>query len=215
MAITLTVGQLVLENIVNKKNRSNSLDKLISGLQKKVKENPGHFLEKSTIQNYKNFIESSPSVIKSADIAPVILTKLILERGHLPTISRVVDSMNLVSIETGLTMSMWDRDQLVGPIVYKLSGGGEKYWPFMGEEVNLLTGELAAFDKEKVLCLVRYRDSKYAPVTLESANIVLHIQGVNGITEADIQPALNQMQELLISQVGGQIIDKNIMVHSI
>ncbi len=80
----------------------------------------------------------------------------------------------------------------------------------MGEEVELLPNELAAFDDEKVLCLVRYRDSKYAPVTLDTRNIIIHIQGVNGISKQHIERALDQLETLLLDNVGGQSKEKKI-----
>lgn len=207
----LGVGHLIIGNIENKKNRNGRMDKLISELQKNLKENPRKFLDTPELRCYKEFITSSKRVVESAEPGPEILINLVLKNGHLPTISRVVDCMNVVSIKTGLTFSIWDKDKIKGNIVYKLSKGGEKYWPFMGNEVELLEDELVAFDDEKVLCLVRYRDSKYAPVTLETKNIVVHIQGVNGISKEKIELALNEIEKLLLENVNGQTQEKKII----
>ncbi|HIH42878.1 TPA: hypothetical protein HA246_04495, partial [Candidatus Woesearchaeota archaeon] len=116
-----------------------------------------------------------------------------------------------VSIRSGLTFSMWNKDLIKGNIVYKMSNGKEKYWPFMGEEVELLKDEVAAFDDEKVLCLVRYRDSKYAPVTVETNNIVVHVQGVAGIKREKIANALDEIEKLLVENVIGIVIEKKII----
>ena len=160
----LIVGHLVIEAIENAKNRNNRIEKLVSALEKEIKENAVNFLNNEGINADERFISSSKSVIASTACGPKILVELILKSGHLPKISRAVDCMNIVSIRSGLTFSMWNKDMIKGNIVYKMSESGEKYCPFMGEEVELLKDELAAFDDEKVLCLVRYRDSKYAPV---------------------------------------------------
>ncbi len=208
---TLAVGHFLLRNIENKKNRNGKLDKLISGLELELKSNPGKFLGMDPLIQYRQFIDSSKSVVTSKDVAPLILMNMVLEKGRLPTISRVVDTMNFVSITSGLTISIWDFQKLKGDIVYKLSQGGEKYWPFMGEEMQLLAGELAAFDDEKVLCLVRYRDSKYAPVELETKDIVVHIQGVKGIDSMHVAAALDQLADLLLQIVGGELQDKKIV----
>ncbi len=208
----LVVGHMIIENIENRKNRNNRLDKAVSALEKDVKANPQKFLVSEGLKAYKKFMNSSKSVIESREPGPEILVDLVLKNGYLPTISRVVDCMNIVSIKTGLTMSIWDEDKIKGSVIYKLSRGGEKYWPFMGkEEVELLEGELAAFDDEKVLCLVRYRDSIYAPVTLETKNIVMHIQGVNGIRGETIESALNELERLLLENVGGETKEKKIV----
>ena len=154
---------------------------------------------------------SSESVVDSKDHAAKILVNLILENNYLPNISRAVDCMNVVSIKSGLTISMWDSEKINGNIIYKNSQGGEKYWPFMGEEVELLDNELAAFDEEKVLCLVRYRDSKYAPIMEETTKMVVHIQGVEGISKERVENALNELEQLLIENVGAKISKKEII----
>lgn len=207
----LIVGHLIIENIENKRNRNSRMDKLISELQKEVRENSNKFLDMHELKCYKNFIDATKSVIESKEPGPAILANLILKNGYLPTISRAVDCMNVVSIKTGLTFSMWNKDLIKGDVVYKLSKCGEKYWPFMGDEVELLEGELIAVDGEKVLCLVRYRDSNYDPVTLETKNITIHIQGINGINEDKIKNALDEIERLLLENVSGQTKEKNII----
>lgn len=207
----LVVGQCVFNNIENKKNRNGKLDKLISQLEKEVKLNSAKFLDLESIHCYREFIRAHQSIIESQDIAPAILVGLILNNGRLPTISRVVDAMNFISITMGVTISIWDQDKIKGDILYKLSQGVEKYWPFMGEEVVLMAGELAAFDDEKVLCLVRYRDSKYAPVNLETKNLVIHIQGVHGVKKALLEEALDQLALLLNETVGGNMTSKHLI----
>ena len=152
-------------------------------------------------------------MIESKETGPKILVNLILKNDYLPKISRVVDCMNIISIKTGLTISIWDKDKVKKDIVYKLSKGGEKYWPFMGEEVELLEGELVAIDNEKVLCLVRYRDSKYAPVTIETKNIVVHIQGIKGIKKEVVENALDELEQLLLANVSGETKEKKIITN--
>ena len=210
----LIVGHLVIENIENienKKNRNNRMEKLIKELETEVKQNPESFLEKDELKAYEEFINSCKSAITSNDSAPRILVNIILKQGKLPTISRVVDCMNVVSIKRGLTISIWDKDRIKGFVTYKLSEGGEKYCPFMGEEVTLLQGELATFDEEKVLGLVRYRDSKYAPVTLETKNILVHMQGVGNISKELVISALDELEILLLENVGGITTEKKII----
>src|SRR3989338_3348720 len=96
----LIVGHLIIENIENKKNRNSRMDKLVSELQKDVKENPNKFLDMLELKCYEDFINSSKSIIESKEPGPKILINLILKNGYLPTISRVVDCMNVVSIRT-------------------------------------------------------------------------------------------------------------------
>jgi DNA/RNA-binding domain of Phe-tRNA-synthetase-like protein len=207
----LVVGHLEIERMQNNKNRNKKLEKLAKKLNQEVKENPQHFLEQETISCYQEYFAGAESNVPHTDTAAKILINLILESGHLPKISRAVDAMNIVSVRSGLTMSMWDADKVNATITYKQSADGEQYWPFMGDEISLLSGELIAEDGEKVLCLVRYRDSKYAPTTPDTVNSIVHIQGVNGITAQKIEPTLSELEELILSTTGGKTIEKKIV----
>jgi DNA/RNA-binding domain of Phe-tRNA-synthetase-like protein len=129
-------------------------------------------------------------------------------RGAREELDKHLERMRKSIIRMTLTYS--DLDKLKGKISYKLSEGREKYWPFMGEEVELEEGELATFDEEKVLGLVRYRDSKYAPVTPDTKNILVHIQGVNGIKKELIGDALDELGRLVLENCGGKIVEKTI-----
>ena len=207
----LIVGHLIIGGIENKKNRNKPLEKAAKKVNHAVKENPKAFLEKKEITAYEESFADTPSSVASTDSAAKILINLIVETGHLPKISRVVDCMNIVSVTHGIPVSIWDREKVHGTITYTRSKGGEKYWPFMGEEVSLLQNELIAVDDEQVLCLLRYRDSKYAPVSLDSSSIVVHIQVTNGIPAQTVQTALDELETLILNNCGGKTIEKKIV----
>ena len=205
----LIVGHMIITDLINKKNRNGKMERIIKDLETDVKQNPDKYLKKMEIDAYEKLSEQK-SAIKSSHTAARILLNIIINQGKLPTISRIVDCMNIVSVKTGLTISIWNMDKLEGKITYKMSEGNEKYWPFMGDEVELEKDELATFNEEKVLGLVRYRDSKYAPVTLETKNILIHIQGVNGITKESVQNAMDELQTLIIENIGGNLQEKTV-----
>lgn len=102
-------------------------------------------------------------------------------------------------------MSAWDADKIDGDIRYGLTVGGEKYWPFAGEEIELASGELVASDNEKILCLVRFRDSKYAPVTTETRNMALHVQSVGEKGSGSVGLALDKTVKLIYETTGGTL----------
>ena len=205
--LSLIVGHLRIEGVENKKNRNKGMEKTIKELEADVKQNPNKFLSKPELLAYQKLAETKSS-IPSTDSAAKILISIILDQGRLPTISRVVDCMNVVSVKAGLTISTWDMEKLKGKVRYKMSEGKEKYWPFMGDELELEKDELAIFDDEKVLGLVRYRDSKYAPVTLDTKNILVHMQGINGISRESIQAALDELEKLILENTGGKTVNK-------
>ncbi len=204
----LVVAYAVIQNIENKRNRNGKMERMVGELEGRIRQNPDSFLGLPAIKAYEDFFSNTKSALPSTEPGPKILARLVAENGHLPKISRIVDCMNVVSIETGLTMSAWDADRVAGKIEYRFSNGGEKYWPFMGEETELLPGELAAFDDDKCLCLVRFRDSKYAPVTVETKNVVLHVQAIRGIASERVQSALDGLEKLVLENAGGKTAEK-------
>lgn len=229
--VRLARGQLRIQGITNKKARTAELKSQIKDLETKVKSDPDLTLKKPQVLEYRNWIKTTKSAVDTlpggplasgaggdgavaspggggTDSAAVILLGLI-QRSNLPTISRVVDSMNLISVRHGVAISIWDADKVQGEISYKLSKGGEKYWPFMGEqELSLLEDELIGVDESGVCrCLVRYRDSKYAAVSVDTKNIIVHMQGINISDDADIMAPLEELRQLLVGAVGGDVTD--------
>jgi DNA/RNA-binding domain of Phe-tRNA-synthetase-like protein len=208
----LRYGQLLLTNITNKKGRSNPMKREIKALEVEVKAKPDSFYNKSQVQKYHTWIKQTKSAVDqlplvATDSAALILTRLIIDKGNLPTISRVVDSMNYISVKHGVAISIWDQDRVKGAITYKMSKGGEKYKPFMSQvELELLPNELAAFDETGICrCLVRYRDSDYASVEVDTRNICVHMQFINPSAEDNIEVALSELEKMLIAEVGGTI----------
>lgn len=214
----LRYGQVLIKGVSNKKNRSNGMKRDIKALETEVKAKPEVFYNKPQVQKYREWIKITKSAVDvlpgvPTDSAAVILTRLIVDKGNLPCISRVVDSMNYISIKYGVAISIWDQDQVRGAITYKLSKGGEKYKPFMSDqELELLPNELAAFDEANICrCLVRYRDSNYAPVEVDTHNICVHMQFINPSAEDNIEVALTELEKLLIAEVGGTVTEHRIV----
>lgn len=125
--------------------------------------------------------------------------------------------MNYISVNHCVAISMWDSQKISGNILYRVTDGGEQYWPFMSDEQVLAPKEVCAFDEEKCLCLVRYwisfcsfsfvkisryRDSKYACVTPQTTSITIHVQFIN-LAESDLIEVVNQeFRELLEKEFG-------------
>lgn len=215
--LRLRYGQVLIKGLLNKKNRSNGMKREIKALEIEVKAKPETFYNKSQVQKYRDWIKRTKSTVDvlpgvPTDSAAVILTRLVVDKGNLPCISRVVDCMNYISIKHGVAISIWDQDQVKGAITYKLSKGGEKYRPFMSEvELELLPNELAAFDESGICrCLVRYRDSNYASVEVDTRNICVHMQFINPSTDDNIEIALTELEKLLLAEVGGTVTEHKI-----
>lgn len=71
-----------------------------------------------------------------------------------------------------------------------------------------LSSELIAVD-EKGTChsLTRYRDFKFAAVTVDSKNITVHIQGINVASESEVEGPLAELEQMLLAEVTGTVAE--------
>ena len=163
------------------------------------------------IKAYRDFIKKfniGPSEQKAASEA---LIKMMLNKGRLPEINNVVDCMNIVSMRTGLTISAWDKDKIKGDVIVRYSKEGERYTPIGDEEMILKSGEIIETDDEKVLCLIRYRDCQFAMVDCNTKNLLIHVQGVEGVAEEEVIDAKEELKKLILEFAGGKIVKEDFL----
>lgn len=152
-----------------------------------------------TIAAYRNFfkkIRIDPTKVRPSGEA---LIRMILKQGRIPVINHVVDSMNIVSSMTGLSLSVFDTDKIIDNIIVRIALPGEHYVPHGNTAYATKGGELIVADSEKILCLYPYRDTIATRVTEETKNIVLQVHGVPGINKESIHKAADDTLMLMIS----------------
>jgi DNA/RNA-binding domain of Phe-tRNA-synthetase-like protein len=106
------------------------------------------------------------------------LIQIAKSNRRLPNINTVVDSYNLVSAETCLSIGAHDLDRIVGNIRFVTTRGGERYTPLGStvlESVN--PGEYACMDDEKILCRLDLKQCDETKITKNTKQFMVYVQG--------------------------------------
>jgi DNA/RNA-binding domain of Phe-tRNA-synthetase-like protein len=131
------------------------------------------------------------------------LIALAQRNGRLPNINTVVDSYNLVSAESCLSIGAHDTARIKGDISFRLTDGSERYIPLgETEPVTVLPGEYACMDEEKIICRMDVKQCQETRITKETKAFIVYVQG-NRATEFDY--LLNGLQRVcdLIKEICG------------
>lgn len=186
-------------------NRSAALEEKKKGVIKKIKgvdlaDNPilSAYRELYQLCRVEGFVPPAEYLIQ-----------LIKHTGRLPNINTVVDSYNLVSVETLLSIGAHDIDKIKGSLVFKITDGSELYIP-LGvnklEKVN--SGEYACMDEEKIICRMDVKQCEQTKITKETKGFIVYIQG-NKNTDFDyLVKALDKICEYITSFCGATLVKK-------
>lgn len=149
---------------------------------------------------YRDFfkrIKIDPTKVRPSGEA---LIRMILKRGRLPIINHIVDSMNIVSSMTGLSLSTFDADKVVGDVIVRIARHGEEYIPHGSSTYVTEGGELVIADFEKILCLYPYRDTIATRITEQTRNVILQVHGVPRIDKNSVFKAADDTRTLIANQ---------------
>lgn len=137
------------------------------------------------------------------------LIQLIKLNGRLPNINTVVDSYNLVSVETFLSIGAHDIAKIKGNLSLQITGGSELYVP-LGENspVKVNSGEYACMDEEKIICRMDVRQCEQTKITKDTKSFIIYVQG-NKATGVDyLYDALAKLCNYIESFCGAVVIKK-------
>src|SRR3989339_41853 len=83
-------------------------------------------------------------------------------KNRFPTINTAVDAANIVSVETFIPIGLFDADQILGDITFRLAEDGDKYTPIGGQSglEKIKKGSPILEDLEKVFSVIGNRDSQ-------------------------------------------------------
>lgn len=132
------------------------------------------------IRSYRDFywrIGIDPTKIRPSSEA---LLRRVLSGKKIPRINNVVDSYNLASILTLISMGAYDLSKINGELRIRISRG-EKFTGIGGKEL-VTSGEIVMADEDKILNIYPYRDSELTKITEDTKNALLVLAGVKGIS---------------------------------
>lgn len=119
------------------------------------------------------------------------LVRRILLGKELPRINTLVDSYNMASIESEITMAAFDASRITGKISINYSSPGEEFLGIGMEHPLVLSGgEVVIRDESRILSIYPYRDAEHSKVSLDTVDSVLLVCGVPGITRNKLEEAL-------------------------
>ncbi len=119
------------------------------------------------------------------------LIRRILQGKDLYKINNVVDTNNLISIETGYSVGSYDLEMVQGDISFRTGKEGEKYQGIGKELINLenlpvFADEIGSFGSPT-------SDSTRTMITEKSKNILTILISFNGINELEKSLSLAQL----------------------
>jgi DNA/RNA-binding domain of Phe-tRNA-synthetase-like protein len=121
------------------------------------------------------------------------LIRRIIGGRDLPTINTLVDSYNIASAETMISIAAFDQAKVdPAALTMRVAGKGELFagigmnHPLMLEGVEVVIEDLSS---KRLVAVYPYRDAEGSKVTLETTKVLFMICGVPGITSISLGKA--------------------------
>ena len=135
------------------------------------------------------------------------LAKRVSKGGVLPTINPLVDLYNVISLRHMFPVGGEDLSAVQGNIALTLAVGNESFTPLGGSENEPpIPREVIYKDDEGVLCRkFNWREAARTALTEKTTNAVLVIEAIPPTTRAELETALQELQELVVKFCGGRV----------
>ena len=134
------------------------------------------------------------------------LLRRVLHGSELPTISTAVDAYNLASMKTMIPISGFDKEKLNPPFNVRFAENGEDFTGIgMNKPTTLTSKMLVLADSKRVLCIYPHRDAEQTKITEKTKNILIVGYGAPGITEQQLEEAVEMALEYIKMVSGGEI----------
>ncbi|UCD21089.1 MAG: lysine--tRNA ligase [archaeon] len=192
---------------------------IISGV-KIYKKNPGlEKLKKSLkAKRDKKKIECMQKAFRAFGVDPTkrapsaeALIKRVESGKDIYNINTLVDAYNLSSVKENLPMAAYDLEKVDFPITLK-EAKGEEITFIGGEKKKTQPGEIVYADEFEILCLdFNYRDCNKTKITEKTKEVIIFVDGCEGISNKEILSALNNTCDLIIKFNGGKVMEKKVV----
>ncbi len=126
--------------------------------------------------------------------------------GELPTINKLVDLYNAMSLKYIIPAGGEDMDKCKGNIELAYASGDEEFIELGGTENNPPeTGEVVYKDRAGVICRkFNWREGDRTKLAEETRNAVLVLEGLPPVTRDELQEALDELRKLVQKYCGGE-----------
>ncbi|HHT21075.1 MAG TPA: B3/4 domain-containing protein [Tissierellia bacterium] len=135
------------------------------------------------------------------------LLKRVQRGDQIRPINPLVDLYNAISLTYGLPCGGEDIDAFEGDLRLGLARGGESFVTLgSDEDAPPLAGEIIYYDEAGAVCRCwNWRESVRTRLRTDTRNAFLCLELVDEKREPDLRAALEELSELISSQLGGQI----------
>ncbi len=184
---------------VNVRNKANELESLKSGsVEGFLKENLNN---DKIVKAYEELYRTVGADV----LQPMkVFQDMVKKSGRIPTINTIVDSYNLVSIKTKVSMGAHDISKIHGNVKLKIADGSELYVPLGETEPEpIQKGEYVVVDDKHVLCRLEIKQGNHTKIDKNTKNILLYAQGNKETSDEYIEKALKDACESIIKFSGG------------
>lgn len=142
-------------------------------------------------------------------ISSEALLRRVLQGKGLYQVNSIVDINNVLSMESLLSVGSYDRDQLKGPVVFRVGRQEESYKGIGKETVNI--AELPVFADEVGPFGSPTSDSERTMITLNTTNILMVLISFSGDLDGELQRYLRRGRMLLTNYARGANITTSVV----
>ena len=129
-----------------------------------------------------------------------------LKRKTLPNVNNLVDTYNLLSVSTLLSIGAHDTDRLEMPVELRILKGDEPFTPLgSATRAALAGGQFAYVDsRDRVICRLDVQQAEFSKVTTSTRNVLLIIEGNLMHRREDFEHAFAHASESIRRHCGGK-----------
>ncbi len=129
------------------------------------------------------------------------LLSRVMGGGGLPSINSVVTLFNYISIKHLVPCGGDDLNKIMGNLCLDFATGNELFTGLGSKEIEHPDrGEVIYYDDQSSQVMCRrwnWRNAEFSKITTESQEIIINIDGINGIPQSIIAEARDELAELL------------------
>ncbi len=204
---TISIGIAVIKGLSIKKSHpglTNEINQFIQSQSQLSNEIIGSYPE---IVTYRKLYKEMGLDWHSKRPSPEALLRRIALKKGLYEINTCVDAYNLIVMKHHVSIGAFDYDQLKFPTVLRFPKSGEDILLLGDKEPTLYKPtDLAYFDGEGGYNIYfNYRDAQRTCVTEQTKDIILNIDGINGITRDQVERSLQESIDIITKYCGGKV----------
>jgi lysyl-tRNA synthetase class 2 len=158
------------------------------------------------IQNWRNAYTLFGAKPKKHRSSVENLYRMTLEGIDLPSINRIVDIYNYVSLKHMVPVGGDDLTQVDGDIVLRFANGDEPFYPLGLDEPQMARkGEVIYADDKEVLCRRwNWRESDKTKMTEETQDVLLVSEGLPPVIPEEMEHIVADLSRLIQECCGGE-----------